>query len=111
MTREGETDGVFAVLSVGRLCRGRAEQEYAADCSSLRCAVASSSGSGPACAASKNGDTVKLRQYQVDAFASRVFEGNPAAVVPLASWLDDPILQAIADENHLAATAFFVPSA
>ena len=54
---------------------------------------------------------MKLRQYQVDAFASRVFEGNPAAVVPLASWLDDPVLQAIAEENDLAETAFFVPSA
>jgi len=54
---------------------------------------------------------VKLRQYQVDAFASRVFEGNPAAIIPLASGLDDTVLQAIADENHLAATAFFVPSA
>ena len=54
---------------------------------------------------------MKLRQYQVDAFASRVFEGNPAAVVPLASWLDDPILQAIAEENNFAETAFFVPSA
>ena len=54
---------------------------------------------------------MKLRQYHVDAFASRVFEGNPAAVVPLASWLDDAILQAIAAENNLAATAFFVPSA
>ena len=54
---------------------------------------------------------MKIRQYQVDAFASRVFEGNPAAVVPLASWLDDAVLQAIAEENNLAETAFFVPSA
>lgn len=53
---------------------------------------------------------MQLRQYQVDAFASRVFEGNPAAVVPLASWLDDTVLQAIAEENNLAETAFFVPS-
>lgn len=53
---------------------------------------------------------MKLRQYQVDAFASRVFHGNPAAVVPLTSWLSDAVLQAIADENNLSETAFFVPS-
>ena len=51
-----------------------------------------------------------MKQYQVDAFASRVFHGNPAAVVPLESWLDDAVLQAIADENNLSETAFFVPS-
>lgn len=53
---------------------------------------------------------MKLRQYQVDAFARRVFEGNPAAVVPLTSYPDDAVLQAIAEENNLAETAFFVPS-
>ena len=53
---------------------------------------------------------MKLRQYQVDAFASSIFEGNPAAVVPLTSWLDDIVLQAIAEENNLSETAFFVPS-
>jgi PhzF family phenazine biosynthesis protein len=53
---------------------------------------------------------MKLKQYQVDAFASHVFQGNPAAVVPLTSWLDDAILQAIAEENNLSETAFFVPS-
>lgn len=47
--------------------------------------------------------------YQVDAFAERVFEGNPAAVVPLAAWLPDAAMQAIAAENNLAETAFFVP--
>lgn len=52
-----------------------------------------------------------LKQYQVDAFASRAFEGNPAAVCPLESWLDDDLLQAIAAENNLSETAFFVPSA
>ena len=51
---------------------------------------------------------MKFRQYHVGAFACRVFKGDPAAVVPLASWLDD---KAIADENKLAETAFFVPSA
>lgn len=53
---------------------------------------------------------MKLRQYQVDAFASRVFEGNPAAVCPLESWLDDALLQAIAAENNLSETAYFVPA-
>lgn len=51
---------------------------------------------------------MKLRMYQVDAFASRVFEGNPAAVVPLAQWPDERLLQAIAEENNLSETAFFV---
>ncbi len=46
--------------------------------------------------------------YQVDAFASRVFTGNPAAVVPLAEWLPDSLMQSIAMENNLAETAFFV---
>ncbi len=53
---------------------------------------------------------MKIKQYQVDAFASRAFEGNPAAVCPLESWLDDSVLQAIAEENNLSETAFFVPS-
>jgi PhzF family phenazine biosynthesis protein len=51
---------------------------------------------------------MKLRVFQIDAFASRVFAGNPAAVVPLESWLDDATLQAIAAENNLAETAFVV---
>ncbi|NHQ60094.1 PhzF family phenazine biosynthesis protein [Chlorobium sp. BLA1] len=53
---------------------------------------------------------MKLKQYQIDAFAARPFEGNPAAVCPLESWLDDELLQAIAEENNLSETAFFVPS-
>lgn len=47
--------------------------------------------------------------YQVDAFASHIFEGNPAAVVPLEQWLPDATMQNIAAENNLAETAFFVP--
>ncbi len=47
--------------------------------------------------------------YQIDAFAEKVFQGNPAAVCPLEHWLDDTILQGIARENNLAETAFFVP--
>lgn len=46
--------------------------------------------------------------YQVDAFASHVFSGNPAAVCPLANWLDDETLLNIAEENNLSETAFFV---
>lgn len=51
---------------------------------------------------------MKLSLYQVDAFTSRVFGGNPAAVVPLEAWLPDEKLQSIAEENNLAETAFFV---
>ncbi|MCG6933977.1 MAG: PhzF family phenazine biosynthesis protein, partial [Gallionella sp.] len=53
---------------------------------------------------------MKIRQYQVDAFATRIFEGNPAAVCPLDAWLEDSLLQAIAAENNLSETAFFVKS-
>ena len=51
---------------------------------------------------------MKLPLYQVDAFTSRVFAGNPAAVVPLEEWLDDGTLQAIAAENNLSETAYIV---
>ncbi|MFN0207673.1 MAG: PhzF family phenazine biosynthesis protein [Planctomycetota bacterium] len=51
---------------------------------------------------------MKLPIYQIDAFASRVFGGNPAAVVPLDTWLPDETLQSIAAENNLSETAFFV---
>ncbi|WP_348640272.1 PhzF family phenazine biosynthesis protein [Mesorhizobium sp. M5C.F.Ca.ET.164.01.1.1] len=44
--------------------------------------------------------------YQVDAFAERAFEGNPAAVLILEDWLSDDVMQAIANENNLAETAF-----
>ncbi|MGI8745941.1 MAG: PhzF family phenazine biosynthesis protein [Bryobacteraceae bacterium] len=46
--------------------------------------------------------------YQVDAFSSRLFSGNPAAICPLESWLPDDQLQSIAGENNLSETAFFV---
>lgn len=46
--------------------------------------------------------------YQVDAFASEVFKGNPAAVCPLDDWLPDETLQAIAVENNLSETAYLV---
>lgn len=54
---------------------------------------------------------MKIRMYQVDAFAARLFEGNPAAICPLEAWLDDAVMQAIAQENNLSETAFFAPSA
>lgn len=51
---------------------------------------------------------MKLAIYQVDAFAAKLFEGNPAAVCPLTAWLPDSTMQFIALENNLAETAFFV---
>ncbi len=52
---------------------------------------------------------MKLTIYQIDAFAEKSFEGNPAAVVPLDSWLPDATMQSIAEENNLTETAFFIP--
>ncbi len=52
--------------------------------------------------------TTEVPIYQVDAFAARVFTGNPAAVCPLDDWLPDEVLQAIAVENNLSETAFLV---
>jgi PhzF family phenazine biosynthesis protein len=51
---------------------------------------------------------MKLPVYQIDAFASRVFAGNPAAVVCLDDWLDTAVLQSIAAEHNLSTTAFLV---
>ena len=47
---------------------------------------------------------------QVDAFSAEPFGGNPAAVMPLSTWLDDEVLLAIARENNLSETAFVVPA-
>jgi PhzF family phenazine biosynthesis protein len=52
---------------------------------------------------------VKLKMYRVDAFTDTVFCGNPAGVVPLRRWLPDDLMQAIAMENNLSETAFYVP--
>jgi PhzF family phenazine biosynthesis protein len=49
-----------------------------------------------------------IRMFQVDAFADRLFTGNPAAICPLDHWLPDSTMQSIAAENNLAETAFFV---
>jgi PhzF family phenazine biosynthesis protein len=51
----------------------------------------------------------KLPIFQVDAFAEKLFGGNPAAIIPLRDWLPDVLLQQIAMENNLSETAFFVP--
>lgn len=48
-----------------------------------------------------------MKIYQVDAFAKELFQGNPAAVVPLETWLPETRMQQIAMENNLAETAFF----
>lgn len=52
--------------------------------------------------------TRTLSIYQVDAFTDQLFGGNPAAVCPLDQWISDEHMQAIAAENNLAETAFFV---
>lgn len=54
------------------------------------------------------GTIMQIRIFQVDAFASQAFSGNPAAVCPLSYWLDDKLLQQIAMENNLSETAFLV---
>jgi len=53
--------------------------------------------------------TARFRIYRIDAFTRRPFAGNPAAVCPLDRWLPDELMQAIAAENNLAQTAFYVP--
>src|SRR5881392_1106340 len=52
---------------------------------------------------------MRLPLYQIDAFAEGPFTGNPAAVCPLEEWLPDDVMQAVAAENNLSETAFFVP--
>ena len=54
---------------------------------------------------------MKIPFVQIDAFADGPFTGNPAGVMPLDAWLDDDVLQAIAQENNLSETAFIVPDA
>ena len=53
---------------------------------------------------------MKVPIFQVDAFAEALFQGNPAAVIPLEEWLPDKLMQSIAMENNLSETAFFVPT-
>ena len=49
---------------------------------------------------------VRIPYFQIDAFASRAFSGNPAGVCLLESALPDELLQKIAEENNLSETAF-----
>ena len=51
---------------------------------------------------------MKIPIYQVDAFTSKVFKGNPAAVCPLEEWIPEKTMQEIAKENNLSETAFFI---
>jgi PhzF family phenazine biosynthesis protein len=51
---------------------------------------------------------MNLKLWQVDAFAAKVLEGNPAAIVPLDRFPSDELMQKIANENNLAETAFLV---
>jgi predicted PhzF superfamily epimerase YddE/YHI9 len=37
-----------------------------------------------------------MRLYQIDAFTDKLFCGNPAAIIPLESWLPDELMQTIA---------------
>jgi len=53
---------------------------------------------------------LELNLYQIDAFTDMPFEGNPAAVIPLETWLPDNTMQSIAEENNLSETAFFIPT-
>lgn len=51
---------------------------------------------------------MELTLYQIDAFATKPFEGNPAAICPLNEWLSDELMQSIATENNLSETAYFI---
>jgi PhzF family phenazine biosynthesis protein len=57
-----------------------------------------------------NNEPMTLDLYQVDAFTNKLFGGNPAAVVPLKTWLSEETMQQLALENNLSETVFFVPS-
>src|SRR3981081_4027182 len=50
-----------------------------------------------------------MQIFQIDAFANELFQGNPAAVIPLNEWPPDATLQRIAMENNLSETAYFIP--
>ncbi len=53
---------------------------------------------------------MRLKIFQADAFTNKLFGGNPAAICPLDSWLEDAVMQNIATENNLSETAFFIPN-
>ncbi len=54
---------------------------------------------------------MRYTMYQIDAFTDHLFGGNPAAVVPLQTWLPEATMLSLAEENNLAETVFYVPSA
>lgn len=56
----------------------------------------------------RDAESMNIPFYQIDAFTSRVFAGNPAGVCFLEQWLEDRVLQSIAEENNLSETAFLV---
>ncbi len=58
----------------------------------------------------EKGINMNYQIFQIDAFTDSQFKGNPAAVIPLDSWLEDDVLQKIAAENNLSETAFYVPT-
>lgn len=47
-----------------------------------------------------------MKMYQVDAFTTELFKGNPAAVIVTDLWLEDGLMQNLALENNLSETAF-----
>lgn len=49
-----------------------------------------------------------LQIFQIDAFTSEIFKGNPACVMPLDNWLPDDTLLKIAKENNVSETAYFI---
>jgi len=51
-----------------------------------------------------------MKFYVVDAFARKLFEGNPANICLPDAWPSDALMQQIAFENNLSETAFAVPS-
>lgn len=59
---------------------------------------------------SVKGEYRQIPIYQVEAFSSRLFGGNPAAVCILDEWIDEKRMQSIAAENNLSKTAFLVPN-
>ena len=73
----------------------------------LRAAALASQRAAPHARALTTGST-RIPIYQLDSFASAPFKGNPAAVCQLEEWLPDETLTAIAAENNLSETAFFV---
>ncbi len=58
----------------------------------------------------ENKTYMKRKIYQVDAFASEIFKGNPAAVCICDQWPDPKLMQHVANENNLSETAFAVPT-